>query len=272
MQARVPTSSTAAVSLKDVGLAFLARAGQKQTEVLRDFSLDVRSGEFVAIVGPSGCGKTTLLRLVGGLIAASSPNCRIEGRILVEGRTPQEALERKRLGFGFQNPVLLPWRTIRQNVVLPFELSTRPRHEEWDAVDAVLDLVGVAEFANGYPYQLSGGMQQRVNIARALVHDPPVLLLDEPFGSLDEVTRERLDFALRDIQQAKGATVLFVTHSLNEAVLTADRMVVMSPRPSQVAQVIESSLGPDRSQGVQTTSTFAADVEELRQALFSQGV
>jgi NitT/TauT family transport system ATP-binding protein len=202
-------------------------------------TLDIRPGEFISIVGPSGCGKTTLLNLVAGLIRPSHGEIRFRGRT-TDGPTTE-------VGLVFQRPVLLPWRRILDNVLLPVEvIGLRPRAAYADRARALLAMVGLGGFEDAYPRELSGGMQQRAAIARALVYDTSVLLMDEPFAALDAMTREELNLELLRIWEATGRTIVFVTHNIPEAVLLSDRSVVMTPRPGQVKAVIDVDLARPR--------------------------
>jgi len=234
------TTQVAAPLLQLVGVAKTYRTLRDATVVaLSPTTLDIRPGEFVSIVGPSGCGKTTLLNLMAGLIRPSGGQIRFRGRA-TDGPTTE-------VGLVFQHPVLLPWRRILDNVLLPVEvIGLRPRAAYADKARALLAMVGLAGFEDAYPRELSGGMQQRAAIARALVYDSPVLLMDEPFAALDAMTREELNLELLRIWQATGRTIVFVTHNIPEAVLLSDRIVVMTPRPGQVKAVIEVDLARPR--------------------------
>jgi NitT/TauT family transport system ATP-binding protein len=212
----------------------------ERTVALEEFDLSVADGEFVALVGPSGCGKSTLLRLVADLDEPSS------GSIRVCGLRPAEARRQREFGIVFQSPVLYAWRDVLANVALPLEIAGLGRAErDARALEAIAQ-VGLGDVADRYPRQLSGGMQQRVAIARALVTRPRVLLMDEPFGSLDELTRERLNLALLEIWRETGVTVVFVTHAIEEAVFLADRVAVLTPRPGRVAAVVEIEVARPR--------------------------
>ena len=225
-----------------------------------DFTL--HRGELVALVGPSGCGKSTLLRAIAGLVPIST------GELRVADLTPELARTRwARESFVFQDPTLLPWRTVRDNVALPLELGRAAHDDRSDtlaAVDRVLELVGLTEFAGAHPNELSGGMRMRASLARALVTRPELLLLDEPFGALDELTRERLDDELLRLWQRDGFAALAVTHSLGEAVLLADRVLVMSPRPGRVIHELHVTLPRPRPPELQTGREFTALLAELR--------
>src|SRR2546426_12801579 len=211
------------IELDGVAKTFESRAGA--TEALRAVSLAVDAGEFVSIIGPSGCGKSSLLRIVGDLVDPSA------GTVRVNGKSARQARLDRDYGIVFQTPVLYEWRSVLENIRLPLEVVGRPRAEREERPRALLRLVGLEGFANHYPWQLSGGMQQRVAIARALALNPSILLMDEPFGALDEITRERLNLELLNVWSETSATVLFVTHSIAEAVFLSSRVVVLSPRP-----------------------------------------
>ncbi len=226
---------------------------------LRDIDLKVSWGEFVAIIGPSGCGKSTLLRLVGGLLKPSA------GRVLVNGREPEQAQRGKEVGFVFQDPALLPWRTVYSNVRLALEVNRN--HRQTRDPNELLEFVGLAPFSGYYPHQLSGGMQQRVALARALVFDPPLLLMDEPFGALDEITRASMRYELLRIWQATKKTVLFVTHSIAEAITLADRVVVMSSRPGEIRGVVPVDLPRPRTEAMEGEHEFQEYAARLREML-----
>src|SRR6478752_3902742 len=200
------------------------------TTALQGIDLEIDDGEFVSLIGPSGCGKSTLLRIIGDLIEPSG------GKVVVNGKTARQARNDRDYGIVFQDPVLYDWRTVAKNVSLPLEMARWPRQKRAARVEKMLELVELSGFENHRPWQLSGGMQQRVSIARALSFDPALLLMDEPFGALDEMTRERLQAELLSIWGDAGTdtTVIFVTHSIPEAVFLADRVVVMSPRPGRI--------------------------------------
>ena len=221
---------------------------------LHDIDLTVRRGEFVTLVGPSGCGKSTLLRLVAGLVPAAA------GALDV-------ASPRRAIAFVFQDPTLLPWRTVHANVRLPLELARRPEAEQRAAADAALALVGLGDFAAAHPSELSGGMKMRASLARALVARPELLLLDEPFGALDELTRERLDEELLRLWERDRWTALAVTHSVAEAVLLSDRVVVLSPRPGRIVADLPIDLPRPRRAELMATPAFAALTGEVRARL-----
>jgi NitT/TauT family transport system ATP-binding protein len=247
------------IALAAVSKTYASRAGA--TEALHDVSLVIERGEFVSLIGPSGCGKSTLLRIVGDLVAPSG------GTVTVNAKSPRQARLDRDYGIVFQAPVLYDWRTVEANVRLPLELMGSPRGE-WDArVRGLLRLVGLDGFRRHYPWQLSGGMQQRVAIARALVTNPSILLMDEPFGALDEMTRERLNLELLSVCDETGATVLFVTHSIAEAVFLSSRVVVLSPRPGRIERVVDVDLPRPRSEKTRALPRFFELVTTVRESL-----
>lgn len=239
MTANGQEPASAFVDVRNVAKRFLHRG--VQTVALEGVSLQAGRGEFVAVIGPSGCGKSTLLRLVSGLL---DPD---DGTIEVDGTPPERARAQRMFGMVFQDANLLPWRNLRRNVALPLEIARQRDARKSPRVEGLIDLVGLREFRDHMPHQLSGGMRQRVAIARALVLEPQILLLDEPFGALDDITRQRLNFDLLRILGEQNATALLVTHNISEAVLLADRVVVMSARPGCVKRVIEIDLERPRT-------------------------
>ncbi|WP_228925792.1 ABC transporter ATP-binding protein [Streptomyces sp. DH7] len=230
------TGPAAAVRLADVSVRF--RGKKRDVTAIGDVSLDVAPGEFVAIVGPSGCGKSTLLKLVAGLLTASS------GEVLLGGE--QVTGPRHDIGYVFQRAALLEWRSSLRNILLQAEIRHMEPASARERADDLIRMTGLTGFEDAYPHELSGGMQQRVALCRALLHEPPVLLMDEPFGALDALTREQMNTELNRIWRTTGTTVLLVTHSISEAVYLADRVVVMSPRPGTVTEVIEVGLPAER--------------------------
>ena len=252
--ARVPI-----IALEGVRKTYPSQAGE--TEALRDVSLAVEQGEFVSLIGPSGCGKSTLLRLVGDLVPLSA------GRVTVNAKSPHQARLDRDYGIVFQAPVLYDWRTVEANVGLPLEVIGRPRSDRDQRVRALLRLVGLDGFRRHYPWQLSGGMQQRVAIARALVTNPAILLMDEPFGALDEMTRERLNLELLATCRETAATVLFVTHSIAEAVFLSSRVVVLSPRPGRIERVVDVDLPRPRGEQTRALPRFFELVTAVREHL-----
>jgi NitT/TauT family transport system ATP-binding protein len=247
------------IELVGVGKTFTSRAGT--TEALRAVSLSVEAGEFISIIGPSGCGKSTLLRVVGDLVEPSV------GEVRVNGKTAHQARLDRDYGIVFQTPVLYDWRTVRENVRLPLELAGHPRAERQERPRALLRLVGLEAFAEHFPWQLSGGMQQRAAIVRALALNPSILLMDEPFGALDEMTRERLNLELLQVASETGASVLFVTHSIAEAVFLSTRIVIMSPRPGAIERVVTVDLPRPRTDKTRAQPRFFELVTAVRESL-----
>jgi NitT/TauT family transport system ATP-binding protein len=248
-----------AVSVAGVTKVFNEGRSDEVT-ALSDVDLTVADGEFVSLIGPSGCGKSTLLRLIGDLIAPT------RGTVSVAGEPASRARIKQEYGIAFQQSGLFEWRTVLRNVELPLELRKMSRAQRRAKAEEMLDLVGLREFAGHYPAQLSGGMQQRVAIARALAVSPPLLLMDEPFGALDEMTRERLQAELLQICAKTRTSTVFVTHSISEAVFLSNRVVVMSPRPGRITAAIEVDL-PARDDVVRQSAAYFAAVTEVRQAL-----
>ncbi|OAI55657.1 sulfonate ABC transporter ATP-binding protein [Gaiella sp. SCGC AG-212-M14] len=231
------------------------------TTALQSIELEIEEREFVSLIGPSGCGKSTLLRIIGDLIQPTS------GTALVNGKSARQARIDRDYGIVFQDAVLYDWRTVAKNIALPLELARWNRKRRAAKVEEMLELVELGGFESHYPWQLSGGMQQRVAIARALSFDPALLLMDEPFGALDEMTRERLNIELLSIWEASGSTIVFVTHSIAEAVFLSTRVVVMSPRPGRIADVIPIDLPRPRSAGTREDPHFFELVTQVREAL-----
>jgi NitT/TauT family transport system ATP-binding protein len=233
------------------------RGPARVVDALRDVSLSVARGEFVSIVGPSGCGKSTLLKVLLGLTT------RTAGEVDFGGPS--------RLGTVFQQPLLLPWRTVTKNLLIPHDINHRLSEQEArERAEAMLSMLGLEEFADRYPGELSGGMQQRVGIGRALMHDPEILLMDEPFGALDAMTRDQMGMDLLDIWERDRKTVLFVTHSIPESVLLSDRVVVMTPRPGRIADIIDVDLPRPRGLENINTPEFGAIVRRIRVLLNSE--
>jgi NitT/TauT family transport system ATP-binding protein len=232
-----------------------------QTVALQGIDLEIAEREFVSLIGPSGCGKSTLLRIVGDLIQPT------EGTVVVNKKPARRARIDRDYGIVFQDPVLYDWRTVAKNVALPLEMANWPRHKRAERVREMLELVELSGFADHRPWQLSGGMQQRVSIARALSFDPALLLMDEPFGALDEMTRERLNMELLQIWQASGSTIVFVTHSIAEAVFLSTRVVVMSPRPGRISETITVDLPQPRTAATREEPRFFELVTQVREAL-----
>jgi len=250
------------VQLSGVSKVFEGR-GQKaaRVEALNGIDLSVRRGEFISLIGPSGCGKSTLLRIVGDLIGVS------DGTVMVNGKLAREARLAREYGMVFQAPVLFDWRTVQRNVELPLEIIGRPKQEREARAREMLALVELGDFAGHHPWQLSGGMQQRAAIARALALDPAILLMDEPFGALDEMTRERMNLELLRIWERTATTVIFVTHSIPEAVFLSTRVVVMSARPGRITKIVPIDLPRHRDVETREMERYFELVTEVRESL-----
>jgi NitT/TauT family transport system ATP-binding protein len=236
------------------------------TVALQDIELEIEQGEFISLIGPSGCGKSTLLRIIGDLIEPT------RGSVTVNGKTARQARRDHDYGIVFQDSVLYNWRTVAKNVALPLELAGWERARRGKRVEEMLDLVELRGFGDHHPWQLSGGMQQRVSIARALSFEPALLLMDEPFGALDEMTRERLNAELLRIWEASGSTVVFVTHSIAEAVFLSTRVIVMSPRPGRISKMISVDLPQPRTAATREEPRFFELATEVREALHLGGI
>ena len=250
---------TKIIMAQDVNLVF--ETGDGPVVALKDVSLDVKKGEFVSFIGPSGCGKTTLLRAIAAL---EKPN---SGSLTVNGMSPEEARQQRAYGYVFQAAGLYPWRSIAKNVRLPLEVMGFEKSEMAVRVKKVLDLVDLSGFENKYPWQLSGGMQQRVSIARALCFDANILLMDEPFGALDEIVRDYLNEQLLKLWHSTNKTICFVTHSIPEAVYLSTKIVVMSPRPGRIIDIIESDLPNERPLEIRDTKKFINIAQRVREGL-----
>jgi NitT/TauT family transport system ATP-binding protein len=239
------------------------QSGGGPVTALSDVSLEIAPGEFISLIGPSGCGKSTLMRLIGDLEQPTS------GSLRVNRKTPEQARKDRDYGIVFQAPVLYDWRTVRKNVELPLEVMGFAPQQRGERAASLLRLVGLGEFGDAYPYQLSGGMQQRVSIARALSFSPSIVLMDEPFGALDEITRERMQDELLNIWGGaeKRTTVIFVTHSIPEAVFLSDRVVVMSPRPGRVREIVPIDLPRPRTIETRESPRFFELVTAVREVL-----
>jgi NitT/TauT family transport system ATP-binding protein len=260
----IQMSDRPAVRLANVQQVFALQDGTKLT-ALEDISLAIAPGEFVSLIGPSGCGKSTLLRIVGDLIRPTG------GTVEVNGKSAPAARLARDYGMVFQAPVLFDWRTVEANVRLPLELMGMDKTQRDKRVREMLDLVELGQFLRHYPQQLSGGMQQRVAIARALALEPSLLLMDEPFGALDEMTRERLNTEVLRIWRQTGTTVIFVTHSIPEAVFLSTRVVVMSPRPGRITNVVEIDLAQPRNEQTRESDRYFELVTEVRENLRGRG-
>ena len=255
-------SQACAISIENVSHRFQSK--EAQVHALDAVDLEIGASEFVSIVGPSGCGKSTLLRIVSGLLAPT------EGKVVIDGRVVDGPYTD--LGIVFQSPVLLDWRTLLGNVLLQIELRRQPVAAHLDRARALLDAVGLGDFCDRYPYELSGGMQQRAAICRALIHDPPLLLTDEPFGALDALTREQIRIDIEELWLQTKKTVVFITHSITEAVLLSDRVVVMTPRPGAIDRIIDIPLPRPRGLEAMAAREYALLVEEITEIFLSRGV
>jgi NitT/TauT family transport system ATP-binding protein len=260
----VPPDTAPVVRVRGVDKVFAGHGGGR-TAALDGIDLDIAPGEFVSLIGPSGCGKSTLLRIIADLVAPSG------GEVSVNGKTPERARLDRDYGMVFQAPILFDWRTVEENVRLPLEIQGRPRAWQLERARQMLDLVELGDFAGHRPYQLSGGMQQRVAIARALSFEPRILLMDEPFGALDEMTRERMNDEVLRIWERTGTTIVFVTHSIPEAVFLSSRVVVMSARPGRITAVVDIDLPRPRTDDVREADRYYALITEVREALRAGG-
>jgi NitT/TauT family transport system ATP-binding protein len=252
-------AKSSAISAKGLDLVFQTNDGP--VHALSNVNLEIGKGEFVSFIGPSGCGKTTFLRVVADLEQATG------GTISVNGMTPGEARQNRAYGYVFQAAGLYPWRTVAENIALPLEIMGVPKHEQEARIARVLDLVDLKGFGKKHPWQLSGGMQQRASIARALSFDADLLLMDEPFGALDEIVRDHLNEQLLKLWARTRKTICFVTHSIPEAVYLSTKIVVMSPRPGRVTDVIESTLPRERPLDIRETPEFLAIAHRVREGL-----
>ena len=249
------------ISAKSVDLTFLTNDGP--VHALKDVNLDINEGDFVSFIGPSGCGKTTFLRVLADLERPT------DGTVEINGVSPKIARESRAYGYVFQAPGLYPWRSIGKNIKLPLEIIGLSKHEQSERVKRVLKLVDLQDFENKFPWQLSGGMQQRASIARALAFDADILLMDEPFGALDEIVRDHLNEQLLDLWKTTSKTICFVTHSIPEAVYLSTKIVVMSPRPGRIIDVIESTLPNERPLDIRDASEFISISQRVREGLRS---
>jgi NitT/TauT family transport system ATP-binding protein len=258
--------SSAAANLSPVavevsGLSLTFQTADAPVVALDNIDLAIRRGEFVSLIGPSGCGKTTLLRIIADLATPTA------GKITVNGVSATAARVARAYGYVFQAPALYAWRNVVRNVMLPLEIMGVPAAERKARAAKYLDMVGLGGFERKFPWQLSGGMQQRVSIARALAFEPELLLMDEPFGALDEITRDHLNDQLLRLWERTAKTVVFVTHSISEAVFLSNRIVVMSPRPGRILEVIDSDLPADRRLDIRESTRFLEVAHRVRQAL-----
>ena len=254
-------SANGGVAIEVNNASVVYQTADSPVHALSGINLSVAEGEFVSLIGPSGCGKTTLVRVIADLEKISA------GSVLVNGVTPGDARLARAYGYVFQAPALFPWRNVLANVTLPLQIQGKDKVEARRIAMEHLARVGLTGFEGKYPWQLSGGMQQRVSIARALSFEPRILMMDEPFGALDEITRDRLNEQLQQLWQKERRTVVFVTHSIAEAVYLSTRIVVMSPRPGRIVKVIESTLPDERHLGLRDTPEFVALAHEVREAL-----
>jgi NitT/TauT family transport system ATP-binding protein len=251
--------NTPEIQINDVNMVYKVNNGE-DIVALNNVNLEIQKGEFISLLGPSGCGKTTLLRIVADLLQPTS------GNVSIQGQSPHEIRLQQKYGIVFQNPVLYDWRTVRRNICLPMEIMKIPRKERTARIDHTLELVGLKNFGSKYPFELSGGMQQRVGIARALALDPEILLMDEPFSALDEFTREKLNEDLLDIWGKTKKTVVFVTHNIPESVFLSDRVVVLSPHPGRVSAVVDIDLPRPRQGSLRETPEFYEYVAKIRKS------
>ena len=258
-QAPAGEAGNAVIEVDDLSLTFETADGP--VYALSEVNLTVEAGDFVSFIGPSGCGKTTLLRVIADLERQTA------GRISVNGVTPEAARLARAYGYVFQAPALYPWRTVERNVMLPLEIMGLSSSERKERAARYLDLVNLKGFEKKFPWQLSGGMQQRVSIARALSFEPDLLLMDEPFGALDEITRDHLNEQLLRLWERTGKTVVFVTHSIPEAVFLSSKIVVMSPRPGRIIDVIDCQLPRDRTLDIRESQDFAGSAHRVREGL-----
>jgi NitT/TauT family transport system ATP-binding protein len=254
------TPAAPVVSIRGVNKTF-ETGGSESVVAVQDINLEIGANEFVSLIGPSGCGKSTLLRLIADLLTPTS------GQLSVNGKLPRQARLDRDYGFVFQAATLYDWRTVSQNVQLPLEIMGYPPARRAARAREMLELVELEKFGRHYPWQLSGGMQQRVAIARALAFEPPLLLMDEPFGALDEFTRERMNMELLKIWGKTGGTVIFVTHSIAEAVFLSNRVVVMSPRPGRITKVVDIGLPRPRTFETREDPRFFSAVTDVRESL-----
>lgn len=249
-----------AISAKGVNKIFNPNT-EEQVIALKDIDLEIQAGEFISLIGPSGCGKSTLMRLIADLLQPTS------GELTVSGKTPERARIDQDYGMVFQAATLYEWRTVSKNVELPLEVMGYPKSARQQRAQEMLELVELGQFGNHYPWQLSGGMQQRVSIARALAFEPSILLMDEPFGALDEFTRERMNLELLSIWDRTKVTIIFVTHSIAEAVFLSSRIVVMSPRPGRITEIVDNALPYPRNFETRELPAYYQMVTEVRELL-----
>lgn len=252
-------SSSAGIQIKDLSMTYTGKNGEPIT-ALQNVSFDIREGEFVSLLGPSGCGKTTLLRIIADLLQPTA------GSVSILGMTPRETRLKQKYGIVFQSPVLYDWRTVRRNICMPMEIMKIPKKERTARITHMLEVVGLQDFGYKYPFELSGGMQQRVGIARALALNPDFLLMDEPFSALDEFTREKLNEDLLNIWSRDKKTVVFVTHNIPEAVFLSDRVVVLSPHPGRLSAIVDIDLPRPRRGELREDPVFYEHVAKIRKS------
>lgn len=245
------------IDINNLSLSFGKKTNELQ--VLNNINLNVSKSETIVIIGPSGCGKSTLLKLIGGL----NLNANISGTITINDKLPFDFKQKGRVGFAFQNPVLLRWRNVFENVLLPLELRETITYIEKELVINALTLTGIEDFRNAFPNELSGGMKQRVNLARTIVHNPELLLLDEPFGSLDELSRLKLNFELKEIIRSHSYTTILITHSLREALLLGDRILLLTHRPARLYNTFIPKLEGEVKAGIETSTSFNKELKHL---------
>lgn len=258
-QSESRNQEAAVVAIDNLSLSFPTADGL--VHALKDIDLDIKRGEFVSLIGPSGCGKTTLLRAIADLESPTS------GKLSVNGMTPYEARMKRGYGYVFQAAGLFPWRTVERNLALPLEIMGFSKSEIKERITYYLEMVNLQGFERKFPWQLSGGMQQRASIARALSFEPELLLMDEPFGALDEIVRDHLNLQLNQLWRKTKKTVVFVTHSIPEAVFLSTRIVVMSPRPGRIFKIINCDLPHDRTLDIRESENFIRISHLVRQAL-----
>ena len=243
------------ISVADLNKVYFPNKSEP-TPALSDINFSIKHGEFISVVGPSGCGKTTLLNILAGLIPKTSGSAKIAGHEVVKPL--------KEVGMVFQAPTLLPWRTIKENIMSPVEVQKLDKKSHLEQANQLINLVGLEGFENKYPNELSGGMQQRAGICRALVHSPAVLLMDEPFGALDAMTREYMNLELIRIWQESKQTIVFVTHSISEAVFLSDRVIVLSPRPGRIAEIVDINIPRTRDLAIMASDEAGVYVKRIR--------
>lgn len=254
------TSAGYDISLRTVSMSYRVRGSP--FKVIDNFSLDVKENEFVSLVGPSGCGKTTILKMIAGIVPEPTA-----GSVSIRGESVDSAVRKREIGMVFQRPSLMPWRTVLNNVLLPFEIRGSLTPEDVERAKTILDFMGLGEFEESYPETLSGGMQHRVGIARALAFDPRVLLMDEPFAALDAITRQKLGVELLKIWTRFRKTVVFVTHDISEALLLSDRIIVLSGRPAHALKSIDVEITRPRNTEIEDSRRFLAYRKEIRSLL-----